>query len=284
MRPSNDPLLAARFRDEVLFHLEYRMHLPKAIVTAPQVSAAVLTIHAWNRQTAAVFFDNGKFLVAYKLKPKSWWKLSSVETWKGTEADPYDFESIDPGSNVVVKEPKFFVYVTKDGKQTEAGRKGEHQTTPENPETPAPNKPAKKPAKKPADGGDLPELLPKLKRKSWSKLMAGDPAKGKKLLKFLLDHPDVLARLSADGRAGMTDLWALYARAVKGPPLPSKGTLHELLPKMNRASWGTLLKGNAAKQKKLLKFLLDNPAVYRSLNETGRLGLADFLGGYARAS
>ena len=119
MRPSNNPRLAAQFRDEVLFHLEYLLYLPKAIVTAPQVSATVLTIHAWNRQTAAVFFDNGKFLVAYKLKPKSWWKLASVEDWKGTEADPYDFESIDPGSNVVVKEPKFFVYVTKDGTQTE---------------------------------------------------------------------------------------------------------------------------------------------------------------------
>ena len=44
------------------------------------------------------------------------------------------------------------------------------------------------------------------------------------------------------------------------------------------------MKGEPAKQKKLLKFLLDNPAVYRSLNEVGRLGLADFLGGYASAS
>ena len=129
MRVSGNSSLAASFRDEVIHHLKSGRKLSQEFITPSRDVVSVISIHAWNRQVAALFFANGKFIVTYRMGPGSLWEVATVDDWTDTDADPYNFESMDPGPNVQVIEPKFFVFVTQDGRLTEAGRMGQHPAT-----------------------------------------------------------------------------------------------------------------------------------------------------------
>ena len=148
-----DHKMAADFRDAILTSLDEEDKLREFGGNNDirlQSLATVITIHAWNPQVAAVFFDNGKFLVAYKMGPGMPWQVAQTDTWTGASpADPFDMDSMDPGDHVQRVDPKFFVFVDRNGQPTKAGKLGlysrwkpvslpQHQTHP-------PPSPTKKP-------------------------------------------------------------------------------------------------------------------------------------------
>ena len=123
-----DHKLAADFRDQVMTSLDNEDKLRDfggAASVLDQTLAKVVSIHAWNPQVAAVFFDNGLFLVAYKMAPQAEWQVAQTDRWAGdSPADPFDMDSMDPGDHVERVEPKFFLYIDRDGRPTPAGRRG----------------------------------------------------------------------------------------------------------------------------------------------------------------
>ena len=104
-----DHKMAADFRDAILTSLDEEDKLREFGGNNDirlQSLATVITIHAWNPQVAAVFFDNGKFLVAWKMGPGMPWQVAQTDTWTGeSPADPFDMggghvvpnSALDPG-------------------------------------------------------------------------------------------------------------------------------------------------------------------------------------------
>lgn len=110
--------LAASHRDQILSSLDEQGALEAVD------GASLLTMHAWNPQVAALFFNNGQTVVTFKMAPGQPWQLAQVMPWEGTDADPYDMDTVPTPENVQLVEPKVFVYTGKDGEPTAAGRAG----------------------------------------------------------------------------------------------------------------------------------------------------------------
>jgi hypothetical protein len=110
--------LAASHRDQILGSLTEQGLL------SDFEGAKMVSIYAWNPQMGALFFNNGKFLVTYKMASGQPWQLAQTDEWEGN-IDPYDLDGIDvSNSNVQLMDPKLFVYTGKDGVVTAAGRMG----------------------------------------------------------------------------------------------------------------------------------------------------------------
>ena len=115
-----DNALAKSFRDKVT------TSLAEQDAYEPFLEARLLTIHAWNPQTAALFFEGDHMVVTYKMQPDEPWQLAGVQditTLGVDDFDIYDLQASIPMAKQmggVVQDPRLFVYVDKDGNDTAA--------------------------------------------------------------------------------------------------------------------------------------------------------------------
>ena len=104
--------MARSFRDEILESLTGH----KAFQSLGD--RRLLTIHAWNRRMAAMFFEGQQMVVTYQVPSDQPWKLAGIDTFEG---DIYDLQASFPVAkqvNGIIKEPKLFVYIDREGNET----------------------------------------------------------------------------------------------------------------------------------------------------------------------
>jgi len=112
-----DNELAKRFRDQILEGVS------EAEAFDPVKVERLLTIHAWNPQMGAMFYENNHMAIAYKMEAGAAWQLAGVQDITDAGVDPYDMEGFFPQAEemgAVIQQPKLFVYVGKDGCDTAA--------------------------------------------------------------------------------------------------------------------------------------------------------------------